>query len=151
MNENVVSQRQLSAKSLALIPSFVACTLCAVVSVVIVWIVPFPSDVRVFGTILAVVCSYMQLMASTIYRSPVQRNGGDIEAMMYSDLGDNDVHLTVRQWVCSSFISVLCWSAFTSALCVCALYMVGNQRNLQSFCEPSDVHRRAFSFKINLI
>lgn len=117
MNVNTVSKHEWSATKLGFVASIFACTASAILALIAIDNLSFPSITwTTLDKLFIVFFSYSQLLVSTLHHSPVSRNGNVIEGMIYSDLGDDDVRTTVSQWVLQWFVSVLCHSIVFSVM-----------------------------------
>ncbi len=122
--------KQWSAQALALASSIVACTLVGMLGVyALLKYIPPALQFGQWPPVVVVVVflgGYIQLAASTLWRSPLTRRGDRITGMTYNTLGDGHVDMSVRQWVLWWFRSVLCWSVVFETVLVVTCGMIAN-------------------------
>ena len=112
---DVLAGRELSARQLGWTMSVLACITCSVFWIIVLMMC-LPTDVPTYSTftfyIAAVAFSFTQLLASTLESSPLQRCGNVITGMIYGEIGDDNVCMTVRRWTMFWFISPFLHSMF---------------------------------------
>lgn len=109
----ILSPSEWSAKTLAILASIAACT----TSAALIYLVAgyFFPNASAGLKLVAVLCSYMQLSGSTVYGASVtRRKDNTIEGWVYNDIGDDEISMTVRQWIVAWYSGALIWSALLS-------------------------------------
>ncbi|TSC74742.1 MAG: hypothetical protein G01um101444_177 [Parcubacteria group bacterium Gr01-1014_44] len=123
MNSDTVYNYEWSAKKLGFVASIFACTVSAILALIVMKNFSFSGVTwTILDKVFVVFISYTQLFASTLHHSPVRRHGNVIEGMIFSDLGDDNIQTTVGQWIWHWFVSVLCHSAVISAIGILIIY-----------------------------
>lgn len=126
MNTAVGSWHEWSAKKLGWLMSILGCTTCAVIAIAVMVMFLPPSRVvgnsRWLDLLVVVFLSYLQLVGSKLHRSPIERKGDMVKGMIFGELGDDDIHVSVRRWTWFWFFSPLIYSLVFTAVGLLLLY-----------------------------